>query len=98
MRVSVISAPGKKLGIGDHKVLWQRPQQCPRSMSPTDFQALPTSIEVRLVHLLFQQPGFRPKETILVTTKVYPKRYPKAKLAQLYQLRWQATEVNFKHI
>jgi len=34
----------------------------------------------------------------LVTTLVDPKRYPKAKLAHLYQLRWQATEVNFKHL
>ena len=98
MHVSVISAPGKKLGIGDHKVLWQRPRQCPQSMSPTDFEALPASIEVREVHMLLQQPGFRPKEIILVTTLVDPKRYPKAKLAELYQRRWQATEVNFKHL
>jgi len=28
----------------------------------------------------------------LVTTLVDPKRYPKAKLAHLYQLRWQASE------
>jgi IS4 transposase len=48
--------------------------------------------------MLLQQPGFRPKEIILVTTLVDSKRYPKAKLAQLYQLRWQATEVNFKHL
>jgi len=26
------------------------------------------------------------------------KRYSQARLAQLYQLRWQATEVNFKHL
>jgi len=45
------------------------------------------------VHLLIQRPGFRPTEIILVTTLVDPKRYPKAKLAHLYQLRWQATEV-----
>ena len=89
---------GKKLGIGDHKVLWQRPQQCPHSMTRADFEALPTSIEVREVHVLIQRPGFRPKEVIVVTTLVDPKRYPKAKLAQLYQLRWQATEVNFKHL
>jgi hypothetical protein len=50
------------------------------------------------VHLLIQQPGFRPQEIILVTTLLDPKRYPKAKLAQLYQLRWMATEVNFKHL
>jgi len=64
---------------------------------PEDFGALP-SIEVREVHLLIQRPGFRPTEIILVTTLVDPKRYPKAKLAHLYQLRWQATEVNFKHL
>lgn len=48
-------------------------------MSRTDFEALPTSIDVREVHLLIQQPGFRPKEIVLVTTLVDPKRYPKAK-------------------
>jgi hypothetical protein len=89
---------GKKLGIGDHIVTWQRPQQCPRSMNRADFEALPETIQVREVHLLIQQPGFRPKEIILVTTLLNPKRYPKAKLTQLYHLRWMATEVNFKHL
>ena len=89
---------GKKLGIGDHIVQWQRPLQCPQSMSLAEFEALPQSIEVREVHLLIQKPGFRPKEMILVTTLVDPKRYPKVKLAQLYQLRWQATEVNLRHL
>jgi len=46
-----------------------------------------TSIEVREVHLFNDR--FRPTEIILVTTLVDPKRYPKAKLAHLYQLRWQ---------
>ena len=68
MRVSVIFAPCKKLSIGDHKVLWQRPTLRPQSMSSQDFEALPESIEVREVHVLLQQPGFRPKEIILVTT------------------------------
>jgi hypothetical protein len=89
---------GKKLGIGDHRVQWQRPLQCPQAMSAADFEALPTSLEVREVHLLIQQPGFRPKEIILVTTLLDPKRYPKAKLAELYHLRWQVTEVNLRHL
>jgi len=49
---------GKKLGIGDHIVQWQRPGRCPQSMPPEDFGALPASIEVREVHLLIQRPGF----------------------------------------
>ncbi len=89
---------GKRLGIGDHIVRWQRPQQCPQSMRTADFEALPQSIEVREVHWLIQQPGFRPSEIILVTTLIDSKRYTKAKLAQLYHLRWLATEVNFKHL
>jgi hypothetical protein len=89
---------GKKLGIGDHIVKWQRPLQCPQSMRPAEFEALPTSLAVREVHLLIQQPGFRPKEIILVTTLVDPKPYSKAKLAELYQLRWQATEINLRHL
>jgi len=89
---------GQKLGIGDHIVEWHRPLKCPASMSPADFAALPTGQEVREVHLLIQQPGFRPTEIILVTTLLDPKRYPKTKLAELYQLRWFTTEVNFKHL
>lgn len=89
---------GKKLGIGDHVVQWQRPKECPPSMSSEEFAALPTHLEVREVHLLIQQPGFRATEIILVTTLVDSKRYAKAKLAELYQLRWLATEVNFKHL
>lgn len=61
-------------------------------------KALPISMEVREVHVLIQRPGFRPQEIIVVTTLVDPKRYPKVKLVQLYQRRWQATEVNFKHL
>ena len=38
---------GKKLGIGDHIVRWQRPKRCPQSMSPENFEALPATIEVR---------------------------------------------------
>lgn len=86
------------LGVGDHIVQWQRPQRCPQSISSTEFKALPPNMKVRQVHLLIQQPGFRPTEIILVTTLMDPKRYPKAKLAELYQLRWHATEVNFKHL
>lgn len=89
---------GKKLGIGDHIVSWQRPSQCPQSMHLTDFEALPETVQVREVHLLIQKPGFRPQQIILVTTLLDPKRYSKAKLAQLYHLRWLATVVNFKHL
>jgi hypothetical protein len=89
---------GQKLGIGDHLVTWQRPAQCPKSMTPEAFDALPTELTVREVHLLIRQPGYRPTQMVLVTTLTDPKRYPKAQLAELYQLRWQAAEVNLRHL
>jgi len=89
---------GKKLGIGDHLVSWQRPQKCPKSIPHEEFDALPTQLAVREVHFLHRRPGFRPVELILVTTLRDPKVYTKDKLAALYELRWQATEVNFKHL
>lgn len=89
---------GKKLGIGDHIVRWHRPQQCPKALSAQEFEALAKSIEVREVYLSIQVPGFRPTNVVIVTTLTDPKRYPKAKLAELYHLRWQATEVNLRHL
>jgi hypothetical protein len=67
-------------------------------MALAEFEALPKSIAVREVHLLIQQPGFRSKAIILVTTLLDAQRYRKASLADLYQLRWQATEVNLQHL
>ena len=50
-------------------------------MSAEAFAALPDQVQVREVHLLIRQPGFRPKEIILVTTLVNHRVYTKAKLA-----------------
>jgi len=53
---------GKKLGIGDHIVQWQRPGRCPQSMPPEDFEHY--QHRSGEVHLLIQRPGFRPTEII----------------------------------
>ena len=39
---------GKKLGIGDHKVVWNKPQQCPNHMTIEEFEALDISKIVTL--------------------------------------------------
>ena len=53
--------------------------------------------QVREVHILIRQPGFRTKQIIVVTTLLDPKPFSRSKIAELYQLRWQA-EVNLKHV
>lgn len=88
---------GKKLGIGDHIVTWSKPKRRPNGMSADEFTSLPDQFQVREVHLLIQQKGFRPKEIILVTTLLDPKVYTKAHLAQLYQWRWKV-EVDLCHV
>lgn len=67
-------------------------------MSRADFDSLPCCMKVREVHWLIQQPGFRSREIVLVTTLLDAQRYRKAKLVQLYHWRWPATEVNLKHL
>ena len=88
---------GKRLGVGDHIVRWDKPQKRPRHMSEAEFAALPERVKVREVHCLIREPGFRTKEVIVVTTLLDPKRYPKSKLAELYRRRWEA-EVDLKHV
>lgn len=59
---------GKKLGIGDHIVTWSQPKLRPNGMSAEQFAALPAQVQVREVHLLIRQQGFRSKEIILRRT------------------------------
>jgi Transposase DDE domain len=89
---------GKKLGIGDHQVVWHKPQQCPKHMSASEFAALPATLLVREVCLRLTRRGFRDQNIIVVTTLLDAKRYSAWQLTQLYGRRWQAAEVNLRHL
>lgn len=88
---------GKRLGKGDHIVTWAKPAACPNGMESDEFKALPDTLKVREVHFSIRQAGQRTQNVTIVTTLLDPKAYPKAKLAQLYGLRWQV-EVNLDHV
>jgi hypothetical protein len=89
---------GKKLGIGDHAVRWHKPYSCPKHMSKEEFAQLPEFLEVREVSILLHRPGFRDKRIIIVTTLLDAQRYSAKQLGLLYGLRWQAAEVNLRHL
>jgi hypothetical protein len=89
---------GQKLGIGDHAVQWHKPRECPKHMSEEDFAQLPEFLEVREVSLLIRRRGFRDLRLIIVTTLLDAKRYSPKRLGQLYGLRWQAAEINLRHL
>ena len=89
---------GQKLGIGDHIVQWHKPLDCPKHMSEEAFSKLPQVLNVREVSLLLRRRGFRDRRIIIVTTLLDTERYSARQLEELYGLRWQAAEVNLRHL
>jgi Transposase DDE domain len=67
-------------------------------MSEEEFAQLPEFLDVREVSILIRRPGFRDLRIIIVTTLLDAKRYSTQQLGQLYGLRWQAAEVNLRHL
>jgi len=78
---------GRHLGAGDHVVSWVKPQR-PTWMDQETYDKLPESIEVREVEVRVQQPGFRTKSLVVVTTLLNARQYTKDDIAELYHQRW----------
>lgn len=81
---------GRWIGRYDHIVTWSKPACKPVWMTPTEFDALPETIEVREIRYWLEIPGFRSQEITLVTTLLDSTLYPKMDLADLYRIRWNA--------
>jgi len=80
---------GIRLGKGDHIVRWRKPS-CIRWLDRETYKSLPDYLTVRECRVNVQQPGFRAKHIIVVTTLLDAEKYPKEDLAQLYRARWNA--------
>lgn len=80
---------GKRLGEGDHIVRWPKPSFI-RSLSWQAQKQLPEFITVRECRVHIEQPGFRCKTIIVVTTLLDAKEFTKEDLADLYLARWNA--------
>ena len=78
---------GKRLGKGDHVVRWYKPNPL-RAVDAATYKTLPDYIEVRETRVHVEQPGFRTKELIVVTTLLDPNETSKEDLASLYRSRW----------
>jgi hypothetical protein len=78
---------GKRLGPGDHLVLWAKPTSI-RSLDRDAYHALPEFITVREARIRVRQPGFRTREIVVVTTLLDPRQTTKEDLATLYRARW----------
>jgi Transposase DDE domain len=91
-------AVGSPYGIGDHQVLWQKPKKRPEHMSQAEFSTIPETLPVREVCLRLPRRGFRDERIIVVTTLLDQKRYSASQLTRLYGWRWQAAEINLRHL
>ena len=89
---------GRSLGKGDRLMTWPKPRRsayCP--LTPEQYDALPATLEVRMVRSTGSVPGERTREMVLVTTLRDAICYPPTALAELFRRRWQI-ELNFDDI
>lgn len=78
---------GKRLGPDDHLVTWPRPSQ-PKWMDDETYARMPKEIEVREVKVYVNQPGFRVKSFVVVTTLVDAQAYTADDIRELFRERW----------
>src|SRR5439155_20173734 len=79
---------GRRLGPGDHVVVWQRPER-PTWMTPEEYETIPETITVREVLIKVAEPGFRVESLVVVTTLLDAECYGKEDIGDLYRERWQ---------
>lgn len=80
---------GKRLGFDDRLVTWSKPAQRPEGVGLAEWQALPATLQVRLIRLRISAPGFRTRTVVLATTLLDPVAYPADTLRALYGQHWQ---------
>jgi hypothetical protein len=78
---------GRCLGIEDHLVVWQKPEQ-PEWMDEATYARMPDEMQVRELRFRVVQPGYRVHEIVLVTTLLELNVYTKEDLAELFLKRW----------
>jgi hypothetical protein len=78
---------GTRLGKDDHLVCWTKPTSI-RSVDRQTYHLLPDSFTVREARFRVEQPGFRTRFIVVVTTLLDPEQTTKADLATLYRARW----------
>jgi len=80
---------GQRLGPEDHRVEWIRPAR-PTWMDQETYDRMPASIELREVLVHVNQPGFRTKSLVVVTTLCDAEEYTAEEIGDLYRGRWLA--------
>lgn len=80
---------GKRFGTDDHLVEWRRPGRI-RSIDWQTLKLLPERLTIRETRVRIQQPGFRCRSMVVVSTLLDAKAVGGSDLAELYRARWNA--------
>jgi hypothetical protein len=80
---------GRRLGKHDRLMTWFKPTKKPVGVTDKEWALVPAQILVREVKVKTNNPEGRVKEVVLVTTLLDPKKWSRARLAELLRRRWQ---------
>lgn len=76
-----------RLNKHERKTVWLKPDR-PAWMSEDEYDRLPAEVEIRLVDVTIDQPGFRSKQFTVATTMVDDKVYSRQWITSVYRSRW----------
>lgn len=89
---------GRRLGPDDRRVTWTRPRWTESfGVTREEFDALPETMDVRLVRITHAPRGFRSRTIVVATTLTDPVETPADQIRSLYRDRWTA-ELNFRSL
>jgi hypothetical protein len=88
---------GKRLGKHDRIFTWEKPKRRPKGIAQLLYDALPPSLEVRVIRFTVDHRGYRSKTILVATTLLDSITYPKNEIAALYERRWEA-EIDLRHL
>ena len=80
---------GKRFDKDDHLVEWRRPGRI-RSIDWQTLKLLPERLTIRETRVRIQQPGFRCRSMVVVSTLLDAEAVSGSDLAELYRARWNA--------
>lgn len=77
----------KRINQHERTTVWSKPQR-PQWMSVDEYETMPEKIQIRLVDVVIDQPGFRSKKFTIATTLIDNKTFTRDWIASVYRSRW----------
>ncbi len=88
---------GKRLGKKDRLLTWTKPRLKPKGFTIRQWNKIPHTLQLRMLQIHIDVPGFRSQSVVVITTLTDPVAYPAEQIAELYLRRW-SVELFFRDI